>query len=109
MKNSIVVKNHAWGTEELFADNPYFIAKYVFMEADTEAPISLASLTDTVTFYVIGGALVITYFKPDDPKEQTTVLCTGTNFEIPGNSQYYVGTGAEQSAEFIEVKRGTYK
>lgn len=108
MHDSIKVKDFGWGTEETFADNPYFVAKYVFMEPEKESPIS-ASLTDTVTFYVIGGALVITYFEPDSSKEITTVLCPGTNFEIPANSQYYVGTGTEQDAEFIEVKKGTYK
>lgn len=108
MGNIVRIKNSEWGTEETFADNRHFMAKYVFMEADKEAPITSAA-SDSVSFYVIGGALIITYFEPSNPKEKTTALCTGTNFEIPSNSQYYVGTGTEQSAEFIEVRKGTYK
>jgi len=109
MSNAIQVKSFGWGTEETFADNQYFLAKYVFMDAEQEAPISSVTATDTLTLYVIGGALIVTYFEPNNPKEQTAALCTGTNFEIPANTQYYLGTGTEQSAEFVEVRRGTYK
>jgi len=108
MRDDLEVKDFEWGTEETFADNAYFKAKYVFMEPNHEAQITSVAATDTVTFYILGGALIVTCFEPGTPKEKATALFTGTRFEVPSNTQYYVGTGTEQSAEFIEVRRGSY-
>tara|TARA_Y100000034_G_C6904889_1_gene419563 strand:- start:502 stop:825 length:324 start_codon:yes stop_codon:yes gene_type:complete len=104
MRNDdVVIKNFGWGAKEKFAKNQHFIASYNFMDVDQEAPIE-SSGKDMVTLYVIGGSLVVTYF--NGGKEKTECLCFGTNFELPPNVQYYLGTGTEQSAEFIEVRKG---
>ena len=105
MFNPVKVEDRGGHTVETFADNPYFIARYHFMEPSQEAPIQAAG-TDHVSFYVLGGALIVTCFEPGSSKERRTALCVGTNFEIPAHAQFYIETGSEQSAEFVEVRRG---
>jgi len=105
MFNSVKVENRGGHTVETFAINQHFIARYHFMGTDEEAPIQAAG-TDYVSFYILGGALIVTYFEPGSSKEHCTALTIGTNFEIPAHSQFYIETGSEQSAEFIEVRKG---